>query len=88
MAPNFHGRKISHKTLCLEKLKFWDKIFVNQYKFRENSEYISHDISKHRMVCDGFYILHAGLELATVATYLVDLASYIIQLYRYAEDIT
>ena len=38
----------------------------------------SHDISKHQMVYDGFCILHAGSELATVASYLVDLASYII----------
>ena len=30
------------------------------------------------MVYDGFCILHAGLEVVTVATYLVDLASYLI----------
>ena len=71
MVPKFCGRNILHKTLCLEKLNFWDK-------FCENSEYTSHDISKHQMVYGGFCILHAALELATAATYLVDLASYII----------
>ena len=38
----------------------------------------SHDISKHQIVYDGFCIQRAGSEQATVATYLVKLASYII----------
>ena len=28
MAPNFCGKKILYKTLYLEKINFWDKIFV------------------------------------------------------------
>ena len=36
---------------------------------------------------DGFCVQHAGTELATVANYLVDLTSYVCNLYRHTEDI-
>ena len=29
MAPNFHGRNISYKTLYVNKLNFQNKMFVN-----------------------------------------------------------
>ena len=47
----------------------------------------SHDIGKQQMVYDGFCAQHAGIDLATVANYLVDLASYVYNLYKHAEDI-